>query len=478
MPSTQGEGQQDGNRRWLRAALIVALVAGCVFFAVRGPIRGFLHGQHDYVLVYASARAWLVGGNPYVDESLREAWVGASGPPERDPMGERESRVLLYPPGAFVVLAPLVALPWPVSKVIWGVANGLLLLGVVWGIARLAWPGGAKGVTGRRSAGQCGLGPLAFAAAAVWMAPAATNAGVGQTAMVSTALIVAAHLSRLGAWRRECHAEARPGRRSAVAGALLGIGTALKPQMALLFIVYEAGRGRWRPAMWGVAVCAVLTAVGALRMQAAGIDWWGSWRTNLSEFTLISDGDPTRVNPIRHHIMNLHYPLHNFTDDRDVVRLLVVAILGALSLAYFVVDLKRGRHKGEGAGELLSLSMTSVVTLLIVYHRFYDAVLLLFPLALAMRGLFAERGDEGRGLHDRRGRFRHAVLLLLLLPFLAPGAVILWRLAECGAIPERLSKSAAWEHLILPHQVWALVLMCIWLVVMRARVDEREQNAP
>jgi hypothetical protein len=49
----------------------------------------------------------------------------------------------------------------------------------------------------------------------------------------------------------------------------------------------------------------------------------------------------------------------------------------------------------EGGGELLSLSMTAVAGLLAVYHRSYDGVALLFPMALGAAGLMAGRDGIG-----------------------------------------------------------------------------------
>jgi hypothetical protein len=451
-----GHFQGGGNQR-LRLALFALLIAGSVVFLWRGPVRGAFAGHHDFALVYGSARAWLVGLDPYTADAVREAWAAARGTPGRDPMGERESNVLLYPPGAFVVLAPVAALPWPVASAVWALGNTVLFFAAIWMVGALAWP--------RRDPGDAHRpGLLIFFAIAVWFAPAATNAAMGQTAMLSMVLIAAAQVAR--ARGRAAGQEAPSRRGGALTGILLGASTALKPQMALLFVVYEAGRLRWKSVAWAVAAVVVLMAVGGLRMQAAGVDWYGSWRANLAAFTAVADGDPTRENPIRYQMVNLQYPLHNFTDDRVLVRVLTFGALGLLSLAYFAADLKRGRERGEGHGELLSLSMTAVVTLLIVYHRFYDAVLLLFPLALAIRVLSArgEAGESRRAMVWRRG---HIVTLLMVSPFFVPGAVVLVRAAEAGFVPEWLWRSRLWEHLILPHQPLALLLLCGWLVLLR-----------
>jgi hypothetical protein len=449
-------------------ALVALLIVGSLVFLWRGPVRGAFNGHHDFALIYGSARAWLVGGDPYTAEDVRAAWAGARGTVDRDPMGTRESNVLLYPPGAFVVLSPVAALPWPLANAAWAIANTVLFSAAIWMVAVVGWPR-ERGKEPAAGDGGRALWILMFSAAAVWFAPAATNAALGQTAMVSMALIAAAQVARVRGQR----ALAGTGSESPycggmASGLLLGAATVLKPQMALLFVVYEAGRLRWKSVAWAVAAAAVLMTIGAARMHWAGVDWWASWRANLSAFTAVADGDPTRVNPIRHQMINLQYPLHNLTDDRGLVRVLTVAVLGLLSLAYLLVDLRRGRERGEGCGELLSLSMVAVVSLLIVYHRFYDAVLLLFPLALGIRALrvWSLGGEQRKGWIARHG---HLVTLLLVAPFFIPGAVALVRAAEAGWIPAWVSQSNVWELLILPHQPLALLLLCVWLVVLRWR---------
>jgi hypothetical protein len=504
------------GRTWVRWLLIAVLILGSLVFLWRGPIRAVTTVQHDFALIYASARAWLVGMDPYTADDVRAAWAGAAGLPDRDPMGGRDSNVLLYPPGAFVVLAPVAALPWPIASIAWAGANTLLFGVSVWAIAALAWPRDSRCRT-RSEPGRLGL--LAFVALAIWLAPAATNAGLGQTAMLSMVLIAAAQVARQRAQVKRALPQSAPsdgvpqhpvpseeflphpsdqnplgtaGRIGSGylgllcgAGIALGAATALKPQMALLFVVYELGRRRWQIAAIAAGVCVLFMLIGAGRMQLAGIDWWTSWQANLGQFTVVADGDPTRTNAIRHHMLNLHYPLHNFTDHRQVVRLAVLAILGILSLAYFLVDRRRGQAQGEDNSELLSLSMAAVVTLLIVYHRFYDAVLLLFPLALAIKGL-VERyspvllehrqspapADGARTPTWARG---HEVTLLLLVPFFIPGAALLDLLARRGWIPEQISTSWLWEVIILPHQPWALLALCIWLVVMRSRATTAQR---
>lgn len=424
----------------VRAALIIIFILGCAMLGWRGASRALGGGSGDLAIIYTSARCWLAGENPYEAADIARQWALAGGGESPDPalLG---SAVLLYPPPTFVILAPLASLPWSLAAPAWLVLSVLLYIATVAAAARIA--GLARGTTAW----------WALLACSVWLAPVATNLMVGQLAIAAVALAVLAQRARVAA-----------GGQSWRTGVLLSLGAALKPQIAGLFIVYEAGRLRWRNAAWAAAVLAAVAAIGIGRMEAAGVPWRSSWTRNLADFTTLSNGDPTRANPdTRHHIISLHYPLHTFTDDRSVVRILVYAIVGALCLAYFVIDLRRGRQRGEGRHELVSLSMVTVVSLMVVYHRFYDAVLLVFPLALAVSTLWS----PGR-------RVPGAALLGLLALFALPTAAILAEAAKRGMIPAGLSGTLLWEHLILPHQALALPAMAAVLLLIRLRTPPPE----
>jgi hypothetical protein len=401
----------------------------------------------DFALVYSLSRAWLIGADPYELEGVSRAWHSSDGPPLADPSLNRTQGILVYPPTTLVVVSPLAALPWSVASLLW---LGLNVAGMglgVWIAARLA--------------GLRGDALWAALAAGVWLAPFGTNMKVGQTAVVALGLVALGEWARLEAAERD----ERPGseRFAWLSGICLGLGTALKPQMGLLFIAYEAGRLRWRPVLSATIVIGLAVAIGAWRLQASVPGWLDAWRTNIHNFTTIEDADPTRGNPtMRHHMVNLHYLLHNFTDNRELVRWAVYAIVGTMSLAYFVVDLRRGREKGEGLGALVSISMTAVVSLLVVYHRFYDAVLLVFPAALAVR-LIAGGAQRALGV----------ALLAACSLFFVPGAVALATVAAKGWVPASVSQGWLWQDFLLPHEVWALLAMALLLIAIRASVPRR-----
>jgi len=434
---------------------VALLVIGVAIFSWRGPVRALgPGGSGDFVLVYSSARAWLLGGNPYLASDVSRAWESGGGPQDRDPMLTRTGEVLLYPPTALAALSPLAALPWPAAWAVWVGLSTALAGATLYGVAALA------GLT-RDPRLRTGL--WFFLAAGVWLAPAQTCIAHGQTAVAAVALVVLGQVARMRG------ASAKGPTWPILAGLFMGLATAIKPQVGGLFLVYEAGRLRWRPVAAAIGIAAALTLIGVGRMESAGVAWRESWTRNVADFAASGDGSPIAGNQIRYQLVNLHYPLHTFTDNRDAVRWTVYAIAGGLCLAYALVDLRQRRSaaraglppaSGEGAGELLSLSMVAAITLMVVYHRFYDAALVVIPLGMAV-------SEIARG---RRGIAIWVVLALVGL-FIAPGAVILAEAAARGWIPLSIPDTLVWHRALLPHQAWGLLLLAITLVLLRNRPE-------
>ncbi|GJQ29015.1 MAG: hypothetical protein HBSAPP03_08990 [Phycisphaerae bacterium] len=415
----------------VRLRVLAALVAlAAAWFAYRGPVRALREGNYDAALVYASARAWLTGHNPYVGADASSAWRAAGGPIERDPMSTRAQAVLLYPPATFVALAPVAALPWNTAEIAWTAMNAAL-----W-VLTLAWSARLAGLTWGSTAGRTywALG-LAFA-------PAHTCVAHGQTAVLAVACAAAGVLLAArgrGAW----------------AGVLLALGAAVKPQVAALYIVHQAGRRRWLVAGVAVAAVGVIFALGAWRMSSAGVAWSPAWKGNLDAFTSLDDGNPTSTNPLRFQLINLQYLLHTFTDDAGFVRWATVGIVAGLCAAYFAADLGRSTRRGD----LSALAMVGVASLLVTYHRAYDAAILVFALAWALAVL----GDAEAGGNARRWAW---AALACVLVFMVPGASALN--AVQGRLPAWLTGSWAWESLVMPHAVWALLGLGGVLIASRA----------
>ena len=124
-------------------------------------------------------------------------------------------------------------------------------------------------------------------------------------------------------------------------------------------------------------VLGALTAFAVLRMTLAGVPWIDSWLANLT--SLSGPGgvnDPGELNPERYSLINLQYPLQSLGFSTDAANLITFTLVGAAALA--MLSVIRGR---DPAQELLALSTVAVLGLLVAYHRYYDAVILVLPIA-------------------------------------------------------------------------------------------------
>ena len=190
----------------------------------------------------------------------------------------------------------------------------------------------------------------------------------------------------------------------------------------------------------GLAVLAYVLGVAVLHFTTPS--WLGDLTRNLQLFQHDSAGDPTWINASRHQMLNLHVLLHSFTDNRQLVGVLVYAIVATLAAVFFFgVDLRRR----DDDRELLAVSVVGVLTLLVAYHRYYDAVLLLPAAAYAMRLALA-------------GRWRLAAVLgVLLLPFYLNLTTVLAVLANSGRLPADVMQAPLWRIFVTPLLGWSLL---------------------
>jgi|GEM_PF-2711942 len=427
------------------------LIAAVAYLLTRGPVRALADGgSSDFSLLWQSTRAWIEGKSPYLVPDVIEVWDRNSGsaiPPPSD----RNAALLVYPPSAFPLLAPWAAMPWGVSRLVWMVSNTVLLL--VSAVLALR----TAGVPWRSGWLHIGVGTAAV------LAPGHTAISVGQVSILVVFLLT------VWAYARNTPDRPRGWASDIAAGAALGASLALKPQIAALFLIYEVGRLRWRPALAGLVTAGALLMVGSWWLGRHGVDWYPQWRANVDAFRLTDNADASMANWLRYQLINLHVVFHPFTDPltdrRAVVTALVGVSIGALCLWY----LKHDRFKPDPKGEALSLAFVAVVSVLAVYHRIYDATVLVFVIAFAMGQL----ADLREGMVNRS-----LVAMAMLAVFLAPGSSALHSAVKLGAVPEWISSSVVWNGLIIPHATLVLVVLAALLCVCRPTAGEQGLSPP
>ncbi len=417
--------------------LLLVLLATSEFIA-RGPVR-FLRAAdfNDFISPYVQSRALVMGMDPYSPDVLVRLWpVEGAHRPEFLAKDLADGSLIMkrgiptaYPLPCLFLLIPLAVLPWPVAHFAWLVITACLTLAVIWSLLSLIEAVGFKKNDWRS---------YIFVAFGLALAPLHTGFAAGSIVIGTVALCgIAVSRAQRGS--------------ETFAGILIGMAICLKPQIGLPFFACYLLWRRWR--LCGMAAGVVFTtAILALgRLAISGTPWLENYR--MDNKVLLATGilsDFTERNPIRFSLINLQVLFYAMVHNAAAANTLAFAISAILFGAWLVLMLLRGAKNND---VLLPLSTLAVLSLFPVYHRFYDAFLLIFPLCWSFREFSGPQNKFARGA------------FLLMLPFLVPGGSALEQFQASGKIPPAIVESWWWTGIVMPHQIWfllALSLLLLW----------------
>ena len=436
---------REWSNRKLNWALAILLLIAAAEFVFRGPVR-FVQAQsvNDFMSPYIQTRAWMHGTDPYSPNSLVMLWPKDTQKPEFLTKDLLNGSLVLkhgiptaYPPTAFVLLAPIASLSWHVAHRVW-----LILMVLAFAVTFLAL-GSLAGFQPREKRTYLLLA-LAFA-----FAPFHTGMATGSIVIVVLGLCSSAML-----------AEDRG--HNVGAGILIAVAVSLKPQIGLPFLAYYLLRRLWRLALTSLGLLLLLAVIAISLLRLNHSPWLQDYRyDNQVLFAPGSLGDFTQANPIRFGLVNLQVALSTFAIDRttaNVTSLLIVFMLGIV----WLLLLRRSTNPDND--KLLFISALVTISLLPVYHRLYDACLLVIPLTwtLAISRKY-QNGIRSFGL-------------FLLLIFLIPGGSVLEELQRSGHA-FALQHSWVWVHVVMPHQVWAILLLGVCLLREIQQRSRRLENS-
>jgi hypothetical protein len=422
---------KPGNK-WTVVCLVLFLIAGAEF-VVRGPIRAVQSatGFNDFLAPYIQANAWARGLDPYSPATLLRLWPTGAAQFVFLPIEVEDGSLIAkrgiptaYPITALVLIAPLSRLPWRVAYALWLTINLALFATMLYALMALA------GFSYRS------WEAILLVAATLALAPFHTGIVTANVALVVIELGV------IAVWTARS-------RYDLLTATLLAISIGLKPQIGLCFFLYYLVRRRWNLVGITFVLLIVVTGLGLLRMQLSHTLWLSSYindnRVLLQRGTLANF---TSINPLRFGLTNLQVVLYPVAGTLGLANILA-ASLGIILLTLWAFGMHRMHHHDEL--ELLGLSAIVVISLLPIYHRFYDAALLVLPLGW----LFVS---------FRMSRILAVLSILLMLPFLIPGGTILQTLQNGGSISDTLANRWWWQMFVMPHEVWMLLLLAILLL--------------
>ena len=407
----------------LKMLLLFLLLGVSIEFVVRGPYRFLVPRSrlNDITYIYVPARAMIQGMDPYDPESFVR--VCQCDIPAAD--GRAHSA---YPWTIYVLMAPLAALPWSLALYVWAGIQLILVLLMLWALI---------------SVGELtGVWAGAFIVFALALAPLHTGLASGNVSIAAIALCA------IAVW-------APASRHDYAAGALLGAAFCLKPQIGICFLAYYVLRRRWRVILGGAGVAAGIGFAGFLWLSHSyGMTWLHLFLRNAQGFAANNKfNDFTFNQPMRFTLINLQVLFYSIGENAALANWFAL-ILGAIMLAIWTWSIWRNPSHPI----LLELSAISVVSLLPVYHRSYDAALLIFPLCWSLSRM--QRASPRTGTA--------AVALLLMLPFGVPGGALLQGLAARNYIPAGWVGSWWWQAIAMPHEIWLLLFLACWLLYLLA----------
>ncbi|MBC8106223.1 MAG: DUF2029 domain-containing protein [Anaerolineae bacterium] len=403
-------------RRLLGITLLVMALAQLGFRGMQ-RIRSDIP-MWDFVSPLASTQAWMNGSNPYDVPSVVTTWRANGIFADRDV----SYFATVYPPCSLVMLMPLALMPAAIAMTTWLlVILGLLALqfAALADIAKFRW-----------------RDPRLFLLVGASLASGAMQFGIlsGQLSLPGISVCIIAF------WcvcRQRAH----------LAGILLGLACALKPQIGAPFFAYFLFTRHWTVCRFAMIVSLAIFDVAIIGMRVANVDWMTGWSNSIAVTGLPGGvNDYGWAGTFRDEMMDLKMLLVSTPFSPSAVRVLIAAITIAM-LAVYVRSFPRGSRLTH-RDELLALGTLSAISLLPIYHRVYDAVLLTTVLAWIL--------SELDGPRRRYALAMAASMTLFLIPFDLVISVG-YRVPAVAAV----AQTWWWQSFIAPHYAWALLALTV-----------------
>ena len=343
----------------------------------RGPISA-INDSRDFAIMYLSSTSWAKGLDPYDQELYYANWVKADALPDKMP--DKNIVPSVYPIFSLPFIAPLTFLPWPYAKILWIFLNSFAFFGLLASLLIMS----KLSLRDWRA--------ISLVSACLILYPINVTIAMGQP----TILVIAC-----GLWS----IDGGNSKRYLCSAILLAISLCLKPQLGIPFFGYLIILRQWRILGFCSGIIVVIFIAGILRLGLDNPSWLVSWTKNLSTaFTEggVNDPDHEEFLPPPSSV-NLQFPLSMMIHKKIVVQILAIAIV-VLEMIILLKYIKINNNFDE----LLTLSLVSIISLFPVYHRFYDAAIIVIPLTIIFMMIIGE-------YH----RFS-LILIWLSIPFVLP----------------------------------------------------------
>lgn len=341
-----------------KSQLLLVFFSALLCFATAA--RRAVHFSPDFVPVYTGVQCMVYGCNPYDTQQLERQYYERGGiAAELQPW---KMEMPVYPPSTFLALSPLALLSFPAARALWFVVNaGLFVTAAVLVLAMCppsySWLGAAL--------------------TSFFVATSGIAFELGQPAIFSISLLI------IGTYLY------RRGRMLLLGTLLLALSLAVKPQIGGLIVLYlliGGVRRRYAAGALAGALALLLCGGSILSLRPHSSAWSSALRSNIA--STVEPGainDPRPANPNAIGDINLQTVASVYFTDPKGFNFASYAVFAALLalLAAALVKTKADRETQQET-HLIALGALSVLSLIPVYHRFYDTRLLLLSIPAVM----------------------------------------------------------------------------------------------
>ena len=437
-PATSIENQATAARA--RRDGLILLLLGSVVFVLLGLARenSAATPASDFRALYYPARTLVHNFDPYSVPAVSSIYQVDSGHFPRDDWKAREIATCnVYPPTAFTFMLPFALLEWGPAHILWLI----LTVGSILCASFLMWNLGAN------------YAPLASGALiALFLVNSELLVISSNAAGIVVSFCVVAVLCFLR-------------NRLVVVGIVcLAVGLTIKPQeTGLVWLYFLLAGGIYRKrALQTLLVTIAIGLPALLWVWHFSPHWLAEWHSNLAVFSARGGiNDPGPASAGGHGlamVISLQSVLSVIRDDPHFYNLGSYIVTAPLILVWAVVTL---RSRISPSTTWLALAAIAAISMLPVYHREYDAKLLLLTIPACVM-LWAEGGMLGR-----------LALLVNTAGFVLTGdltwAILLGLIGHLHLAPTGFSGwlATALEVFPAPLMLLVMAIFYLWIYALR-----------
>lgn len=357
------------RKLWFSVTALLVCMSVCVF--LDSLIKNSPGWLVDFKAMYYTTLCLMKGYDPYSHSQIISFISSQNAISRRSPIELGQTLTYFdYLPTAFLILAPISFFSWKVAHLVW---MGLTVISLFVSAA-LCWRFGAS------------YSPkLALILAGIVLANCEGVLALGNPAGLVTGMLVIGSLCFIA------------GRFPIIGIICFSVSLSLKPHVAgmiWLYFLLRRGTSRKR-ALYSAGLALLIVILSVVWVSTVAPHWAQELRSNLQTiFAPGGENNPAPDSPARSSIaqvINIQALINSISDSTKIYSFMSLGFIGVLVCFWIWATLKSGSFVSN---EWLALASMSAIAMLPIYHRLYDAKVIMLSIP-ACSILWMRRGIVG-----------------------------------------------------------------------------------